>query len=183
MNSKIRFFAAALLIAGLITPGAAMASEVALPSQLQAGLPPSGEMSQETNELRTLGLALSSGKDAMRPFRGSPSKNPAEKDRLNTPIAGMECYIDRIASYISCYRSLIDPEAADTLFTRLIDELQAVLLSERWIGIKKEPGMSSVRSYTYEDRSSSAHIDIDIIARMGIEGQNSYMVSAFAWPR
>jgi hypothetical protein len=78
----------------------------------------------------------------------------------------MDCYIDRIASYISCYSCLIDPQEADTLFTRLMDELRAALPSERWKGIKKEPGMSSVRSYAYENRNSSAHIDIDIIVRM-----------------
>jgi hypothetical protein len=154
----LHFFAAVLLIASFVVTGIAVASEDVFSNQVQ----PSGE----GTALRSLALALSSGKEAMRPFRGPPSENHAESDRLNVPIAGMDCYIGRIASYISCYSSLIDPQDADTLFTRLMDELRVALPSERWKGIKKEPGISSVRSYTCENRNSSAHIDIDIIVRM-----------------
>jgi hypothetical protein len=72
-------------------------------------------------------------------------------------------------------------EAALTLFTRIVDELQAVLSVERWIGTSKESRTPSIQRYVYEDRNSSAHIDIDIIGAMGLGGQDSYMVSTFAW--
>jgi hypothetical protein len=182
MKIKIASFAAVFLIAGFVAAGTAMALEDILSKQGQADIQPSGKTGQRTNALRGLALALPSGKDAMDPFHGSSSETHAERDRLNPPIAGMECHIDRIVSYISCDRTLIDPEEADTLFTRLIDELQAALPSDRWKGIQKEPGMSSVRSYTYEDQNSNAHIDIDIIAQMTSGGENSYMISIFAWP-
>ena len=75
-------------------------------------------------------------------------------------------------------------EEAVTLFTRLIDDLQAGLPSDRWIGAGKEPGLgtASIRSYTYEDQNSYAHIDIGIIAGTGPSGQNFYMVAIFGWP-
>lgn len=133
--------------------------------------------------LTDLALALASGKNAMQPFRGAPSVNHAEKDTLNAPIAGLECYIDRIASYISCYSPLMDREKAGTLFTRLIDDLQGGLPSDTWKGIKKDPGMSSTLSYIYQHQDSNAHVDIDILARPGLGGQSSYMVSFFGWPR
>jgi hypothetical protein len=178
MKIKIPFFGAMVLSTSFVVTGIAVASENFLSKQVQADIQPSGEKTA----LRSLALALSSGKEAMRPFCGPPSENHAESDRFNVPIAGMDCYIGRIAGYISCYSSPIDPEEADTLFTRLMDELRAALPSETWKGIKKEPGLSSVRSCTYENRNSSAHIDIDIIARMEPGGQSSHMVLIFAWP-
>ena len=121
----------------------------------------------------------------MHPFRGSPSEKDPHKDRLNPPIAGMDCYLDRITTHVSCFSSLIHTEEESvTLFTWLIDELQAALPSDTWIGTRKEPGMgtASIRSYTYEDQNSYASIDIDIIAGTEPSGQNFYMVAIFAWP-
>ena len=47
----------------------------------------------------------------------------------------MDCDIDRILSYISCYSATTDmKEAADYRFTRLIKELQDVLPADRWGG-------------------------------------------------
>jgi len=176
------FFAALLLIASFVAIGTAMASEDVLSKQQVKGdIQPSGETTEETSALRRLAIALASGRQAMRSFRGSQSENNDNKDKVNPPIAGIECYIDRIASYLSCYSSRTDAEEAETLFTRLVDELQAALPSDRWKGMKQEPGMSSVRSYTYMDQGSNAHIDIDIIAQPGLGGQSSYIVSIFGW--
>jgi hypothetical protein len=101
----------------------------------------------------------------------------------NPPIAGMNCYLDRIAIHVSCHSSLVDTEEeAVTLFSRLVDEVQAALPSDRWRGMPKEPGTAPIRSYTYEDQRSNAHIDIAITAGTGPAGQNFYMVSFFAWP-
>ena len=102
----------------------------------------------------------------------------------NPPIARMNCYLDRIAIHVSCHSSLVDTEEeAVTLFSRVVDEVQAALPSDRWRGMRKEPGTASIRSYTYEDQRSNAHIDIDITAGAGPGGQNFYMVSLFAWPQ
>jgi hypothetical protein len=144
----------------------------------------SSETSQANSALRSLALALSSGKEAMHPFRGLPSEKDAHKDRLNPLMAGMDCNLDRITTHVSCFSSLIHTEEeAVTLFTSLIDELQAALPSDRWIGAGKEPGLAPwIRSYTYEDQNSYAHIDIGIIAGTGPSGQNFYMVAIFGWP-
>src|ERR671914_2642632 len=130
----------------------------------------SSETSQGNSTLHSLALALSSGEEAMHRFRGSPSEKDAHKDRLNPPIAGMDCYLDRITTHVSCFTSLVGTEEeAVALFTSLIDELRAALPSDRWIGAKKEPEMrtASMRSYSYEDQNSSASIAIGIIAGTG----------------
>lgn len=81
----------------------------------------SSDTSQGNSALHSLALALSSGKEAMHRFRGSPSEKDAHKDRLNPPFAGMDCYLDRITTHVSCFSSLIHTEEeAVTLFTRLI---------------------------------------------------------------
>jgi hypothetical protein len=64
---------------------------------------PSIETGQITSVLRSLAGALSSGSEAMHPFHGLRSENEDNKDDLNPAIPGMECYIDRIFSYVSCY--------------------------------------------------------------------------------
>jgi len=185
MKIQIALFVALLLIASLVATGIAIASEDVLSKPVKADIQPSSKVSQGNNALGSLALALSSGKDAMRPFRGSRSENLPEKDRLNPPVAGMDCYLDRIAIHVSCFSSPIHTEEeAVTLFTWLIDELQTALPSDRWKGTKKESrtGMASSRSYTYADQNSNAHIDVDIIAGTGPSGQNFYMLSTFGWP-
>jgi len=159
-------------------------SENVASGQRRADIHPSSETSQRSNALRSLALALSSGKEeALRPFRGSLSEDDPYKDRLNPPIAGMNCYLDRIAIHVSCHSSLVDTEKeAVILFSRLVGEIEAALPSDRWRGMQTEPGTAWIRSYTYEDQKSDAHIDIDITHRTGPSGQSFYMVSLFAWP-
>jgi hypothetical protein len=137
----------------------------------------SSQTNQETNALRRLALALSAGNAAMRPLRGSQTEG-GQKDRLKPSIPGMECYVDRIVSYVSCYGSpMRDKEEAGHLFTEFVDEFQSILPSDRWRRIQEEPPrLDSIRSYTYEDQESDAHIDIDLVARV-----DSYMVTIFGW--
>jgi hypothetical protein len=142
---------------------------------------PSTEATQRTNALRSLAVALSLGSEALRPFRGLRSEDEDNKDRLNPAIPGMECYIDRILSFVSCYSPSIETEEAAALFTRLVDELQAALPSDRWIGRKRAPGIDSIQSYLYADKKSPAHIDVDIVPRLDVREANSYMISMFAW--
>ena len=140
------------------------------------------ETGQITSILRSLAGALSSGSEAMRSFHGLRSENEDNKDDLNPAIPGMECYIDRIFSYVSCYSPLMGTEKeADNLFRLMIDELQAALPSNRWVGMKQEPGIDSIRSHLYQDQKSYAHIDMDIVPRIEPQGTSSYMISMFAW--
>jgi hypothetical protein len=173
-----------LLVGCLVGSSLVKRSEDVASGHRRADIHPSSESSQQSNALRSLALALSSGKEeALRPFRGSLSEDDPYKDRLNPPIAGMNCYLDRSAIHVSCHSSLVDTEKeAVTLFSRLVDEVQAALPSDRWRGMQKEPGTAWIRSYTYEDQRSNAYIDIDITHRTGPSGQSFYMVSLFAWP-
>jgi hypothetical protein len=140
------------------------------------------ETSQVASALYRLAAALSKGNEAMRPFHGLQSENEDNKDDLNPTIPGMECYIDRILSYVSCYSPRIGTEEeADTLFGLMVNQLQAALPSNRWVGMKQEPGIDSIRSYLYQDQKSYAHIDIDIVPRLEPPGTTSYMISMFAW--
>ena len=136
--------------------------------------------------LRQLAVALAAGGEALSRFRGSTIKNKEGKESFNPldpPIPGMDCSLDDIANYVSCYGSAIgNKEEADRRFIRLINELQAVLPSDRWRGIETEPGIDTIRSYTYEDQNSGAHIDIDLIAQLETEGEYFYRVTIFGWP-
>ena len=67
------------------------------------------------------------------------------------------------------------------LFRLMVDKLQVALPSNRWIGMKQEPGIDSIRRYLYQDQKSYVHIDMDIVPRLDLEGRNSYMITMFAW--
>jgi hypothetical protein len=181
MKIKIAYLALALLAAGFGAADTAAAS-LDIPSA-QSEAWPGRDASGEKVAIRRLAVALSSGRAAMGTFHGARIEHNWHKSALNPPIAGMECSIDRIASYVSCYSSPIDTESeAVALFTRLVEELNAALQSEGWTGIRRESAPASIRSYTYKDQNSSAHIDIEIIVRMGSGAQNAYIVSTFGWP-
>ena len=141
----------------------------------------SAEAHQTKHGLGQLAQALASGKDAIRPLRGARSESSVYKDRLDPAIPGMECHIDRIASYVSCYSSLLTIAQADSLFSRLADELGAVLDVDKWKVIKKQAASAPLRSQSYAAVNSSARIDIDIISRPGLTGHNSYILSMYGW--
>jgi hypothetical protein len=168
---------AALILAGRLTiTGTAFASEHVASTLKTSESVQSSQTNQETSALWRLALALSAGNEAMRPLRGSQTE-AGQKDRLKLSIPGMACDVDRIVSYVSCYSSLIrDKEEAGHRFTEFVDEFQSILPSDRWRRIQEEPRLDSIRSYTYEDQESDAHIDIDLVARV-----DSYMVTIFGW--
>ena len=143
------------------------------------------ETSQGRNLLRQLAIALAAGGEALSRFRGSTIKNKEGKESFNPldpPIPGMDCSVDDIVNNVSCYGSAIGrKEEASQRFIRLINELQAVLPSDLWTGEETQPGIDSIRSYTYEDRNSDAHIDIDLIVQLETEGEYSYLVTIFGW--
>jgi hypothetical protein len=175
---------AAFILAGTfaLTSGG-LASKDAFASQMIGEIPSSVETAnQEASELSRLASALSAGSEAMRSLRRSPGDED-EKDRLKSPLPGMDCGIDRIVNYLSCYSDTVrSEEEANDVFTRFVDALQSKLPSDSWKKVKTEPRIDSIRSYTYEDENSDAHIDIDLVARPVPEGANSYVVTIFGWP-
>jgi hypothetical protein len=115
-------------------------------------------------------------------FRGSTIGYEEGKDLFNPPIPGMDCSVDEIGNYVSCYGSAIGSrEEAGQDFMRLINELRAVLPCDRWTGIEMQPGIDAIRSYTYEDQDSGAHIDIDLIAHLETQGEYFYLITIFGW--
>ena len=169
----------AVLILGatLTTAGSTFAFEhVVSSTETTESIPPS-QTNQGTSALGSLALALSAGNEAVRALRGSKVE-AGQKERLKLSIPGMECDVDRIAYYISCYSSRIGAEEeADNIFTRLIDELQSVSLSGRWRLVKEKPRVNSIRRYTYQNEDPDAHLDIDLLDQVGV-----YMVTIFGWP-
>src|SRR5262245_42312223 len=176
MMSSESLWAALVLVTAVNT--SAVAGDVTNPATAD-----DSQASIETSsELRALVGALSSGSEAMQPFHGLRSEHEDNKDDLNPAIPGLECYIDRIFNYVSCYSPTIGTETgADRLFQLMVDELQAALPSTRWVGMNQKPGVDSIRSYLYQDQKSYAHIDVDIVPRIDPQGISSYMISIFAW--
>src|SRR5215470_7167552 len=176
-TSHCRLLAALILGGSLTITGIAFASKQVVSRQVTSESVSTHQTNQETSTLERLALALSAGNDAMRPLRGSQTEY-REKDRLDPPIPDMECDVDRIVSYVSCYSFAMGTrEEAGNLFTRFVDDLQSTLPSDRWRKVEEEPRINSTRSCTYADQESDAHIDIDLIAL-----SDSYIVAIFGWP-
>jgi hypothetical protein len=183
MRINIAYLTALFLAGSVVATGTGMAWGDLLTGQVNSGIQRSGETSQDNSALRRLAVGLSSGAEAVRALRGSQIENNYNKEKLETPIVEMECNIDRIANYISCYSSPVNSAAeAETLFAKLLHELQTALPSDSWRGVAKKPGIASTRSHSYEDQTSNARIDIDIVARPKAHGPDSYIVSIFGWP-
>jgi hypothetical protein len=98
-------------------------------------------------------------------------------------MPGMDCGIDQVLSYLSCRSSIINGEQeAGNLFTQFDYELQAALPSDSWRKGDNIPTVGSVRSSTYEDQSSGARIDVDLIAQLTSIGKYSYVLEVYGWP-
>jgi hypothetical protein len=159
----------------------AFASEETSSMRMKTRTSPPIQSSQESKVLRQLAVALAGGSEAMRPLRGSPYEDD-EKDRLQLPIPGMDCGIDRILSYVSCYSRIIPNEKeADNLFAELINEVEAALPSGSWQKVNRMPAISSIRSNTYEDQNSGAQIDVDLVAQPTPETPDSCVITIYGW--
>ena len=141
-----------------------------------------GEGGQERHVLGQLAVSLAGGSAAMRPLRAVPVRDDDEKDRLEPSIPGMDCSIDRILSYVSCYSSTIatKDEAQHRLRT-LLDELEATLPANRWRAAEMERRINSIASYTFADQISDASIDLDIIEQPTREGGYTYAITIYGW--
>jgi len=144
---------------------------------------PSSEAGQERHVLGQLAVALAAGSVGMRPWRGSPVEED-QKYRLQPPIPGMDCSVDRILSYVSCYSAETDTrQQADRRFRQFVEELNAVLPVNRWRGNETEPRINSVLSYTFEDQVTDASIDLDLIEQPTREAGPSYVITIYGWGR
>jgi hypothetical protein len=173
---------ALFFVSSLSAGKTSFASDEASSVKTKTRISPPSERSQERSVLRQLAVALAAGGEGLSRFRGSTIENEEGNNLFDPPIPGMNCSVDGIANYVSCYGSATrSKEEADRRFIGLINELQAVLPSDRWRGLETEPGIDSVRSYAYEDQNSDARIDIDLVPQRETEGEYSYLVSIFGW--
>ena len=152
------------------------------PMATKAGNSPAALQSNQTsNVLGQIAVALAGGSEAMRALRGSPYKD-TQKDKLQPPLPGMNCAIDRILSYVSCYSAPINNEKeAENVFTRLVDDVEAALPSERWGPVEAISRVGSVRSISYQDRKSAARINIELLVQPTMEVERSYIISLYGW--
>ena len=140
------------------------------------------QSSQASNVLRQIAVALAEGSEAMRALRGSAEDH--QNDRLQPALPGMNCAINRILSYVSCYSAVINNQKqAENAFQQLVDDVKAALPSEKWGPIEAIPRVGSVRSISYQDGKSAARIDIELIvsSMMGVE--SSYFISLYGWTK
>jgi hypothetical protein len=148
----------------------------------KASISPSSESGQEGRALEQLAVTLAAGGGAWRSSRDSKPDDDETKHPFDPTIPGMNCNVDDIANYVSCYGSAMGrKEEAERRFTGLINELQAVLPPERWTGAEIEPRIGSMRSYTCGDQISDAGIDIDIVPQWSPDEEISYVVTIFGW--
>jgi hypothetical protein len=146
MYRAISILTAFFLVSTLSAAKTSLASEETSSVPTRTRISPSIETSQERNLLRQLAVALAAGSEALSGFCGSSIENEQGKDRFNPPIPGMDCNVDDFANYVSCYSSAIgSEEEADRRFIRLINELQAVLPSDRWRGGRGAAGAAGNR--------------------------------------
>ena len=162
---------------------AVFASEDSSSMVMKTETSPAFQSSQVSNVLGQIAIALAGGRGAMRALRGSPDEYD-QKDRLQPPLPGMNCGIDRILSYVSCHSAVINNEKeAENVFNQLVDDVKAVLPSDRWGPVKVMPTLGAVRIISYRDRESAAQIDIELLVRPTMEVQRSYVISLYGWTK
>jgi len=182
MYRTILIWTASFIFSGLIAGKTSFASDVNSSVGATTSISPSSESGQERRALQQLAVTLAAGGEAWRSFGGSNVDDETAKHPLDPTIPGMDCSVDEIADYVSCYGSPIASKAeAERRVTGLIDELQAALPSERWRGAETEPRVGSIRSYSCRDQDSDAQIDIDIALRWSPDEEISYVVTIFGW--
>ena len=182
MYRAILIWTASFLFSGVIAGKTSFASELNSSVGTETSISPSSESGQERRALQQLAVTLAAGSGMWRSFHDLRPDDEETKRPLDPTIPDMDCSVDEIADYVSCYSSPIaSKEEAERRFTELIDELQAVLPSERWQGVETEPRIASIRSYTCRDQDSDAQIDIDIASRLSPDEETTYVVTIFGW--
>ncbi len=182
MYHTILIWTASFIFSGLIAGKTSFASAVNSSEGTTTSISPSSESGQEGRALEQLAVRLAAGGGAWRSSHDSKPDDDETKHPLDPTIPDMNCNVDDIANYVSCYGPAIGrKEEAELRFTGLINELQAVLPPERWAGAEIEPRIGSIRSYTWGDQISDAGIDIDIVPQWSPDEEISYIVTIFGW--
>jgi hypothetical protein len=182
MYHTILIWTASFIFSGLIAGKTSFASAVISSEGTTTSISPPSESGQERRALEQLAVGLAAGGRAWRSSRDSKPDGDETKHPLDPTIPDMNCNIDDIANYVSCYGSSVRQKAeAERRFTGLINELQAVLPPERWAGGEIEPKIGSIRSYTWRDQISDAGFDIDIVSQWSTDEEISYVVTIFGW--
>ena len=175
MHSVTLILILIVLLGSLATGKPAIAAE-------ETSLPPSATR-QEVNVIRQVATLLVAGRDAMLALRGPRIEN-SNLDRLKLETPGMHCGIARVLSYVACYSdSLMTKKDAESMFNRLMDDVQTALPSDSWRQLEGVPHISVVRSTGYQHRKSGARIEIDLMTHAVGEAQNFYSLRVFGWPR
>jgi len=138
--------------------------------------------SQTSIIVRKVAMALAGNAEAVRGLHGAPYEED-NRDRLEPPIPGMICGIDRILNYVSCYTAAINNQAeAESIFSRLDNEVQAALPSGSWRRVPATPTVGAVRSLSYADGHTGAQIDIELVAEPALD-IHSYVISLYGWAK
>jgi len=139
------------------------------------------QSSEASNVLGQIVIALAGGSEAMDALRG-PQSEDAQKDRLQPPLPGMNCGIDRILSFVSCYSPVVNnKKEAENMFNQLNDAVEAALPSTLWQPVEHIPAVrSTIRNISYAHVKSGAQIDIELTAEPALDIQ-SYVVSLYGW--
>jgi hypothetical protein len=179
---RIRTIVAVLLfLTSLGVAKAAFASEDNSYTASKTENSPSSRSSQELNVLRYVATSLAGGREAMRTLHGAPYEDD-NRDRLQPPIPGMNCGIDRILSFVSCYSAVVNnKKEAENMFNQLNDAVEAALPSTLWQPVEHIPAVrSTIRNISYAHVKSGAQIDIELTAEPALDIQ-SYVVSLYGW--
>jgi hypothetical protein len=172
-------FSVFLAVIGAVKPTSA--SEETSSITEKTGAFRTSQPSQESNALRQVAIGLSGGSEAIRALHGLPYEDD-NRDRLEPPIPGLDCGIDRNLSYVACYSALMtDQKEAENVFTRLVADVEAALPSGRWLRVTTVSRLGSIRSVSYEDEKTAAQIDIELLAQAMAEAQSSYVISLYGW--
>jgi hypothetical protein len=182
MYGATAIFTASFILSAFIAGKGSFASEVNSSAVTKTTASPSTETKQERRALQQLAVALAAGGGTWSSFHRAKIDNEQTKRALDPTVPDMDCSVDEIGDYVSCYGSPIaNKEDAERRFTELIDELRAVLPADRWQGAETEPRIGSIRSYSCRDQDSDAQIDIDIAPRWSPNEEISYVVTIFGW--
>jgi hypothetical protein len=182
MYRTISILMAWSVFSGLIAGKTSFAVELNSSRFTKTSISPSSESEQESRALQQLAVTLAAGSKTWPVFHDSNTDDGKTKRPLDPTIPEMNCNVDDIGNYVSCYGLAIGRKAeAERRFMKLINELQAVLPPERWRGAETEPRIASIRSYTYGDQDTGAQIDIDIVPQWSPHGETSYIVTIFGW--
>jgi hypothetical protein len=95
----------------------------------------------------------------------------------------MDCGIDRALFYVACHSASLNKKEAEGLFTKIMDDVESALPSDRWRQLEGVPRAGLIRSISDFHRKTAAQIDVDIVAHPTGEAQPFYWVRVFGWKR